>query len=58
VRTTTVPTAVALTLQGGGDRWSAELDLSAWALAPGECYRADVVDDGVVVGGFTIVVAG
>jgi hypothetical protein len=40
----------------GAGRWVYGLDLGDWGLAPGGCYRADVIDAGVVAGSFTITV--
>jgi hypothetical protein len=48
--------APALRFDAGARRWVIELNLAAWKLAPGGCYRVDAVDRGFVAGGFTLTV--
>jgi hypothetical protein len=49
--------APVLRFDAGARRWVIELNLAAWHLAPGSCYRVDAVDRGFVAGGFTLTVA-
>ena len=49
--------APTLRFDAGSRRWVIELDLAAWGLSPGSCYRIDAVDRGLVASGFTVTVA-
>jgi hypothetical protein len=49
--------APKLRFDAGSRRWVIELNLAAWQLTPGSCYRVDAVDRGLVAGGFTLTVA-
>lgn len=48
--------APALRFDAGSRRWVIALNLAAFHLAPGSCYRVDAVDRGLVAGGFTLTV--
>jgi hypothetical protein len=48
--------APVLRFDAGSRRWVIGLNLAAWHLTPGSCYRVDAVDRGMIAGGFTLTV--
>jgi hypothetical protein len=56
-RVATTAGAPTLRFDAGSRRWVIELDLAAWHLTAGSCYRVDAIDRGLVAGGFTLTVA-
>jgi hypothetical protein len=48
--------APVLRFDAASRRWVIGLNLAAWHLTPGSCYRVDAVDRGMVAGGFTLTV--
>jgi hypothetical protein len=55
-RVTSTAGSPTLRFDAGSRRWVIELNLAAWHLTRGSCYRVDAVDRGFVAGGFTLTV--